>query len=265
MPHRLVFDDVLGSCVLCRESGQPGLMLGDLSIAVAIGRGEPGTVTRLFFGLCRGSQRGTPHAAEITATTRDALSGTKFLVQGRNRTTDTVIFSHVIYQLSYLGAARGADDRTAIESGRDRDIRGPQGGDRSARDRAQGAGRVLKRNGQAVGRAWPFRTIIPREGTLRSWAAQCGGTVAGCRGAPSATPPACAMRACRQRAPRLRPAGFRVSFGLAARGECGGMGVRLILSCSSALLVAALLQTATQPAHALTIRDLATRDSCGCR
>jgi hypothetical protein len=25
--------------------------------------------------------------------------------QGRNRTTDTVIFSHVLYQLSYLGAA----------------------------------------------------------------------------------------------------------------------------------------------------------------
>jgi hypothetical protein len=27
--------------------------------------------------------------------------------QGRNRTTDTVIFSHVLYQLSYLGAAPG--------------------------------------------------------------------------------------------------------------------------------------------------------------
>ncbi len=27
--------------------------------------------------------------------------------QGRNRTTDTVIFSHVLYQLSYLGAGRG--------------------------------------------------------------------------------------------------------------------------------------------------------------
>src|SRR5438093_12686167 len=26
--------------------------------------------------------------------------------QGRNRTTDTVIFSHVLYQLSYLGAGR---------------------------------------------------------------------------------------------------------------------------------------------------------------
>ena len=26
--------------------------------------------------------------------------------QGRNRTTDTVIFSHVLYQLSYLGAVR---------------------------------------------------------------------------------------------------------------------------------------------------------------
>ena len=27
--------------------------------------------------------------------------------QGRNRTTDTVIFSHVLYQLSYLGALEG--------------------------------------------------------------------------------------------------------------------------------------------------------------
>ena len=27
--------------------------------------------------------------------------------QGRNRTTDTVIFSHVLYQLSYLGARKG--------------------------------------------------------------------------------------------------------------------------------------------------------------
>ena len=26
--------------------------------------------------------------------------------QGRNRTTDTVIFSHVLYQLSYLGISR---------------------------------------------------------------------------------------------------------------------------------------------------------------
>ena len=27
--------------------------------------------------------------------------------QGRNRTTDTVIFSHVLYQLSYLGSWEG--------------------------------------------------------------------------------------------------------------------------------------------------------------
>jgi hypothetical protein len=32
--------------------------------------------------------------------------------QGRNRTTDTVIFSHVLYQLSYLGAP--VADRTAF-------------------------------------------------------------------------------------------------------------------------------------------------------
>ena len=30
--------------------------------------------------------------------------------QGRNRTTDTVIFSHVLYQLSYLGVPEGAED-----------------------------------------------------------------------------------------------------------------------------------------------------------
>ncbi len=28
--------------------------------------------------------------------------------QGRNRTTDTMIFSHVLYQLSYLGISSGA-------------------------------------------------------------------------------------------------------------------------------------------------------------
>jgi hypothetical protein len=33
--------------------------------------------------------------------------------QGRNRTTDTVIFSHVLYQLSYLGAGRETKVRAA--------------------------------------------------------------------------------------------------------------------------------------------------------
>src|SRR4051812_47098074 len=33
-------------------------------------------------------------------------SGLEDGAQGRNRTTDTVIFSHVLYQLSYLGAHR---------------------------------------------------------------------------------------------------------------------------------------------------------------
>ena len=31
------------------------------------------------------------------------LKTQNFGAQGRNRTTDTVIFSHVLYQLSYLG------------------------------------------------------------------------------------------------------------------------------------------------------------------
>ena len=40
-----------------------------------------------------------------------------FGAQGRNRTTDTVIFSHVLYQLSYLGDARkitGASQSGAV-------------------------------------------------------------------------------------------------------------------------------------------------------
>jgi hypothetical protein len=32
------------------------------------------------------------------------MAGLDHGAQGRNRTTDTVIFSHVLYQLSYLGA-----------------------------------------------------------------------------------------------------------------------------------------------------------------
>ena len=36
-------------------------------------------------------------------TCRDDYFGSKNGAQGRNRTTDTVIFSHVLYQLSYLG------------------------------------------------------------------------------------------------------------------------------------------------------------------
>ena len=31
--------------------------------------------------------------------------------QGRNRTTDTAIFSRMLYQLSYLGASSGAGPR----------------------------------------------------------------------------------------------------------------------------------------------------------
>jgi hypothetical protein len=32
--------------------------------------------------------------------------------QGRNRTSDTVIFSHVLYQLSYLASARANVQKT---------------------------------------------------------------------------------------------------------------------------------------------------------
>ena len=37
--------------------------------------------------------------------------------QGRNRTTDTVIFSHVLYQLSYLGIPAEAERRAAYREG----------------------------------------------------------------------------------------------------------------------------------------------------
>ena len=37
--------------------------------------------------------------------------------QGRNRTTDTVIFSHVLYQLSYLGAEPAARRACAERGG----------------------------------------------------------------------------------------------------------------------------------------------------
>jgi hypothetical protein len=38
--------------------------------------------------------------------------------QGRNRTTDTMIFSHVLYQLSYLGAGPGGGPPGQSECGR---------------------------------------------------------------------------------------------------------------------------------------------------
>jgi hypothetical protein len=41
------------------------------------------------------------------------LAGLGNGAQGRNRTTDTVIFSHVLYQLSYLGAGPAQKDRSA--------------------------------------------------------------------------------------------------------------------------------------------------------
>jgi hypothetical protein len=38
--------------------------------------------------------------------------------QGRNRTTDTVIFSHVLYQLSYLGAGPAPSKRGLVKRAR---------------------------------------------------------------------------------------------------------------------------------------------------
>ena len=45
---------------------------------------------------------------------KDKSSG----AQGRNRTTDTVIFSHVLYQLSYLGTSAAAEVKRAYRGGR---------------------------------------------------------------------------------------------------------------------------------------------------
>src|SRR6185437_601959 len=73
---------------------------GDHRIAAIIrGNGSPifrfSSHNSLPFLLC------SPHA--ILPDIRCSSDG----AQGRNRTTDTVIFSHVLYQLSYLGAAPG--------------------------------------------------------------------------------------------------------------------------------------------------------------
>ena len=62
--------------------------------------------------------------------------------QGRNRTTDTVIFSHVLYQLSYLGGARNITGalqsgavigarRTPVQHACHRERRRPYGGGRA--------------------------------------------------------------------------------------------------------------------------------------
>ena len=54
--------------------------------------------------------RETFYAAKITVRvpcSSRAKSLKRNGAQGRNRTSDTVIFSHVLYQLSYLGMASG--------------------------------------------------------------------------------------------------------------------------------------------------------------
>ena len=45
-------------------------------------------------------------------------AGAKAGAQGRDRTADTVIFSHVLYQLSYLGQSALAEKRAAYKGGR---------------------------------------------------------------------------------------------------------------------------------------------------
>jgi hypothetical protein len=48
---------------------------------------------------------------------RNQGAGLSAGAQGRNRTTDTVIFSHVLYRLSYLGVKRGASVRARRQFG----------------------------------------------------------------------------------------------------------------------------------------------------
>ncbi len=55
-------------------------------------------------------RRGLTKGAKRYERSKQTLCGG---AQGRNRTTDTVIFSHVLYQLSYLGADRETKVRTA--------------------------------------------------------------------------------------------------------------------------------------------------------
>ena len=45
------------------------------------------------------------HRGEHPIDLAEKAIGSNDGAQGRNRTTDTVIFSHVLYQLSYLGIA----------------------------------------------------------------------------------------------------------------------------------------------------------------
>lgn len=46
--------------------------------------------------------------------TVENVGGRSYGAQGRDRTTDTVIFSHVLYQLSYLGGGRRATKRGGL-------------------------------------------------------------------------------------------------------------------------------------------------------
>jgi hypothetical protein len=64
---------------------------------------------KVALGLCRvpvccPSRAAAPCGCEILSRGSCALSTIEAGGQGRNRTSDTVIFSHVLYQLSYLAS-----------------------------------------------------------------------------------------------------------------------------------------------------------------
>ena len=79
-----------------RSAVESGLRPGATLVAGPFYIGKP---RRLDTSLPGGSKRASEHAAEFFEEGCGA--------QGRNRTTDTVIFSHVLYQLSYLGSREG--------------------------------------------------------------------------------------------------------------------------------------------------------------
>ena len=112
-PQFLMFKQALeleeGGSGTHRSTSKPiyscGLMKMGSSPGASCRLGERKIEARLQWG-CNWNERQTNanEDKEFFVSAPSDLSG----AQGRNRTTDTVIFSHVLYQLSYLGAGRAS-------------------------------------------------------------------------------------------------------------------------------------------------------------
>ena len=70
--------------------------------------------SRRAFRACAAWSRQDPSTSGLAPPTRGEIDGG----QGRNRTTDTRIFSPLLYQLSYLAVPGAPDDSGAFEEGR---------------------------------------------------------------------------------------------------------------------------------------------------